>query len=134
MTYDIGDHVIVRTVSGFIVSGRTEVWDDEIELSVVKKIMWSETEVYEYVLFVPCHVLIKSSTLMDSRNKLGIPQKFVGEHIVIVKPQYITRLGRQRADGNNCANCGDFCNYATEGFTCYSCRTNPYRQKMRPQK
>ncbi len=87
----------------------------------------------DFYLYVPHYILIKPTIKLDrySIKNFNINEKYIGDEILTIQQSNIYKI-QYSADGMECLNCKEYCEYAQCNsyygkFICWSCRQNPYR-------
>lgn len=131
--FDINDIVVCKVYEGLIVPKFDVTYDDKISFKIigVKQNTWESDE---FVLYVPEYELgrIKTSLHVSHHTckQFDIDPRFIGEHMTFIRETHIASI-EWRADGEWCVRCAEYFAWAEaqdeNGFTCLSCRQNPWR-------
>ena len=126
--YDIGDelHVEVHEPIG---------GNDKMIRDVKTYVIGSHSEQGDitYLCYVPSHLYHPEAKKIDQKlaKMYYADTQYVGEKgIVVLSWTPISKFVKART-GATCSICGEFVDYADgkNGFTCWSCRQDPYRTK-----
>ncbi len=122
LTLKQGDRVDCHVKLNAVISPYEDDFDESLTFEIIG------LDEHGYYLYIPNYIVIKGTVELDDYSCvfLKISKKFIGEHILFIRENMISRV-RQVFDGCFCVKCGEFHAMASPNqengtLICWSCR------------
>lgn len=122
---NLGDELVIKVNNSQIVHKNSSEYTEIYKLYVIYKFSDNES----YLCYVPSNYQYKFSWQFkankDFIDRNNIEKKYLGECVVVVHDENIFKV-KKSILGAKCISCHTFIEGVEQGYTCYSCRQNPY--------
>jgi hypothetical protein len=122
---NLGDELVIKVNNLQIVHKNSSEYTEIYKLSVIYKFSDNES----YLCYVPLNYQYKfwwqfkiNKEFLDRNN---IEKKYFGEIGIVIHNENIFKV-KKGILGSKCISCLTFIEGVEQGYTCYSCRQNPY--------
>lgn len=121
----MGDELVIKVNNFQIVHKNSSEYTDIYKLQVIYKFSDNES----YLCYVSISDLYKFWWQFKANkefiNRNALDKKYLNEYVVVIHDENIFKV-KKAMTGSECISCRTFIEGVEHGYTCYSCRQNPY--------